>query len=60
MGVLQLAIGTHLTFDETVMQSGTLNSKGVENVLLLKHLMEHQTVNFPFTPFSSTKCENPV
>ncbi|XP_078177648.1 E2F target protein 1 (ETG1) [Carex rostrata] len=48
MGVLQLAIGTHLTFDETVMQSGTLNSKGVENVQLLKHLMEHQTVEYDF------------
>lgn len=59
MGVLQLAIGTHLTFDETVMQSGTLNTKGVENVQLLKHLMEHQMVSFPFT-FSSTKGENSV
>ncbi|KAJ4769054.1 Mini-chromosome maintenance complex-binding protein [Rhynchospora pubera] len=48
MGALQLASGTHLTLDETVMQSGTLNSKGVENVLLLKHLMEHQIVEYDF------------
>lgn len=48
MGALQLAQGTHLTIDETNMQCGTLNSKGVENASLLKHLTEWQTVtNLP-------------
>lgn len=50
MGTLQLAPGTHLTIDETNMQCGTLNSKGVENASLLKHLMEWQTVT-PSSPF---------
>ncbi|XP_020107976.1 mini-chromosome maintenance complex-binding protein [Ananas comosus] len=48
MGALQLAQGTHLTIDETNMQCGTLNSKGVENASLLKHLMEWQTVEYDF------------
>ncbi|WOL14780.1 mini-chromosome maintenance complex-binding protein [Canna indica] len=47
-GVLQLAHGTHLTIDETCMQSGNLNSKGVENARLLKHLLEYQKVEYEF------------
>ncbi|KAJ3693792.1 hypothetical protein LUZ60_009272 [Juncus effusus] len=48
IGALQLANGTHLTFDETVLQSGTLNSKGLDNLQLLKHLMDNQTVEYDF------------
>ncbi|KAL6848125.1 hypothetical protein ACP4OV_022253 [Aristida adscensionis] len=47
-GVLQLPQGTHLTFDETVLQTGSLTSKGVENTMLLKNLMESQKVEYDF------------
>ncbi|KQK02854.1 hypothetical protein BRADI_2g04117v3 [Brachypodium distachyon] len=47
-GVLQLPQGTHLTFDETLLQSGSLASKGVENTVLLKNLMESQMVEYDF------------
>ncbi|KAF3433282.1 hypothetical protein FNV43_RR24384 [Rhamnella rubrinervis] len=47
-GVLQLAEGTHLMIDETQLQSGTLNSVGVENARLLKYLMEFQKVEYDF------------
>lgn len=46
-GVLQLPQGAHLTFDETTLQTGSLSSKGVENTVLLKNLMESQTVPIP-------------
>ncbi|KAJ6806447.1 mini-chromosome maintenance complex-binding protein [Iris pallida] len=45
---LQLAPGTHLTMDETSLQDGALNSNGVENVRLLKHLMNWQKVEYDF------------
>ncbi|XP_010252100.2 PREDICTED: mini-chromosome maintenance complex-binding protein-like isoform X1 [Nelumbo nucifera] len=47
-GVLQLAEGTHLTIDETQLKAGTLNSTGVENVRLLKNLIEWQKVDYDF------------
>lgn len=47
-GVLQLPQGTHLTFDETLLRSGSLTSKGVENTVLLKTLMESQMVEYDF------------
>ncbi|KAM0889155.1 hypothetical protein ACQ4PT_027891 [Festuca glaucescens] len=47
-GVLQQPQGTHLTFDETVLQSGSLTSKGVENSVLLKNLMESLMVEYDF------------
>ena len=47
-GVLQLAEGTHLTLDETHMQAGVLDSNGVENTRLLKHLMDWQMVTLVF------------
>lgn len=43
-GPLQLSEGTHLTVDETQLHTGTLNSVGVENVRLLKTLLESQKV----------------
>ncbi|KAK8955939.1 Mini-chromosome maintenance complex-binding protein [Platanthera guangdongensis] len=48
MGVLQLAQGTHLTIDETHLETGMLNSVGVENASLLRHLLEWQTVEYVF------------
>ncbi|CAN0923837.1 Mini-chromosome maintenance complex-binding protein [Linum grandiflorum] len=48
-GTLQLAEGSHLTIDETRLQSGTLNSVGIENARLLKNLTELQKVEYDFT-----------
>ncbi|KAK6145683.1 hypothetical protein DH2020_022503 [Rehmannia glutinosa] len=48
-GILQLAEGSHLTIDETPLQSGTLNSTGVENARILKNMMESQKVEYDFT-----------
>ncbi|KAI7738486.1 hypothetical protein M8C21_016448 [Ambrosia artemisiifolia] len=47
-GVLQCAEGSHVTIDETQLQSGTLNSNGVENTRLLKDLMEFQKLEYDF------------
>ncbi|XP_028103728.1 mini-chromosome maintenance complex-binding protein-like [Camellia sinensis] len=47
-GVLQLAEGSHIMIDETHLQAGTLNSVGVENVRLIKNLMELQKVEYDF------------
>lgn len=41
-GVLQLAEGSHIIFDETKLEAGTLNSVGVENARLLKSFVELQ------------------
>lgn len=48
-GVLQLAHGSHMTIDETQLESGTLNSLGLENARLLKCLAESQKVVYDFT-----------
>lgn len=47
-GALQLAEGSHLIFDETQLEAGTLNSVGVENARLLKTVMEMQKVEYDF------------
>nr|GMC94318.1 mini-chromosome maintenance complex-binding protein [Ipomoea batatas]GMC96630.1 mini-chromosome maintenance complex-binding protein [Ipomoea batatas] len=56
-GALQFADGTHLTVDETQLQSGTLNSTGVENTRLLKNLLDVQKVEYDFTYY---KMEMPT
>lgn len=43
-GAVQLAEGTHLTLDETALQAGTLGTIGVQNLEVLKHLLEWQKV----------------
>ncbi|PIN20487.1 Conserved membrane protein [Handroanthus impetiginosus] len=48
-GFLQLAEGSHLTIDETPIQTGTLNSMGCENARVLKNMMESQKVEYDFT-----------
>ncbi|KAL0382205.1 UNVERIFIED_CONTAM: Mini-chromosome maintenance complex-binding protein [Sesamum calycinum] len=48
-GVLQLAEGTHLTIDETSLQTGTLDSVGCENARVLKNMMDLQKVEYDFT-----------
>ncbi|KAL8144560.1 hypothetical protein V2J09_017592 [Rumex salicifolius] len=47
-GVLQVADGSHLTFNETLLVPGTLNSKGVENTRLLKKFIQLQQVEYDF------------
>ncbi|KAL5569627.1 hypothetical protein UlMin_026202 [Ulmus minor] len=47
-GVLQLAEGTHLIIDETQLETGTLNSVGIDNARVLKTLMEVQKVEYDF------------
>ncbi|KAK1312714.1 Mini-chromosome maintenance complex-binding protein [Acorus calamus] len=47
-GVLQVAQGTHVTVDETLLKPGMLISTGVENARLLKYLLESQKVEYEF------------
>jgi hypothetical protein len=47
-GAVQLAEGTHLTLDETALQAGTLGTIGVQNLEVLKHLLEWQKVEYDF------------
>ncbi|XP_039002478.1 mini-chromosome maintenance complex-binding protein-like [Hibiscus syriacus] len=47
-GALQLPEGSHLMVDETQLKSGSLNSIGIENVKLLKNLIEFQKVEYDF------------
>ncbi|XP_021769315.1 mini-chromosome maintenance complex-binding protein-like [Chenopodium quinoa] len=47
-GALQLAEGSHLIIDETLLQAGTLNPTGVENARSLKNLTEMQQVEYDF------------
>ncbi|KAH7443769.1 hypothetical protein KP509_02G050200 [Ceratopteris richardii] len=47
-GDLQLADGTHLMLDETVLRSGQLNDIGLQNVHFLKNMMEWQKVEYDF------------
>ncbi|KAK9124699.1 hypothetical protein Sjap_014301 [Stephania japonica] len=47
-GALQMAEGTHLTIDETQLDSGILNSTGISNARLLKNLLECQKVEYDF------------
>ncbi|KAJ0985448.1 hypothetical protein J5N97_003804 [Dioscorea zingiberensis] len=52
-GVLQIAQGTHLTIDETHLQPGNLDSNGVHNARLLKHLIECLMVEYDFEFYTS-------
>ncbi|WCJ20040.1 Mini-chromosome maintenance complex-binding protein [Euphorbia peplus] len=65
-GALQLAEGSHLIVDETQLESGTLNSIGVENTRLLKDLITYQKgksnimpadIIMPFHPSSPSTSE---
>ncbi|KAL4342589.1 hypothetical protein GQ457_08G010140 [Hibiscus cannabinus] len=47
-GVLQLPEGSHLIVDETQLESGSLNSIGIENTKILKNLIEFQKVEYDF------------
>ncbi|KAG8473879.1 hypothetical protein CXB51_035974 [Gossypium anomalum] len=47
-GILQLPEGSHLMVDETRLESGSLNSTGIENTKLLKNLIEFQKVEYDF------------
>ncbi|KAK9804871.1 hypothetical protein WJX72_009431 [[Myrmecia] bisecta] len=45
---LQLADGTQLLLDETVLQPGTLTPTGVNNLKAIKALMDHKLVEYEF------------
>jgi len=47
-GQLQLADGTHLLVDETLIQTGQLQESGVANFQALKNLIEQQKVAYDF------------
>lgn len=47
-GALQLVAGTHLVLDETALEQGQLQDRGVKNVLALQDLIKKQVVSFEF------------
>ncbi|KAK4799680.1 hypothetical protein SAY86_025045 [Trapa natans] len=47
-GILQVPDNSHLFIDETLLDVGTLNSVGVDNVRVLKDLIESQKVMYDF------------
>lgn len=47
-GLLQMSSNTNLVIDETKLQPGVMNSKGLENVKALNDLITHQTVKYDF------------
>eukprot|EP00898_Chlorokybus_atmophyticus_P007912 jgi/Chlat1/8121/Chrsp75S07572 len=51
---VQLADGTHLILDESVMMPGTLQAVGVANLQLLKDLIESQKVEYDFQYYKLT------
>ncbi|GER40007.1 mini-chromosome maintenance complex-binding protein [Striga asiatica] len=57
-GFLQLAEGSHLIIDETLLQTGILNSTGVENARILKNMMELQKVEYDFTYYKMEMAAN--
>ncbi|KAL1916747.1 uncharacterized protein VTP21DRAFT_5451 [Calcarisporiella thermophila] len=56
-GVLQLANGTLLVIDETVLQEGTLNDTGVKNVAAIHEIIAHQRLTYAF-PFHDFKLNS--
>ncbi|CAA0837963.1 Mini-chromosome maintenance complex-binding protein [Striga hermonthica] len=57
-GFLQLAEGSHVIIDETLLQTGILNSTGVENARILKNMMELQKVEYDFTYYKMEMAAN--
>lgn len=51
-GPLQLAPGTQILLDETVMQSGTLNEVGLRNLSAVQSIIKTQCVGYDFEYFS--------
>ncbi|KAF6208897.1 hypothetical protein GE061_014639 [Apolygus lucorum] len=47
-GLLQLSDRTHLVIDETKLEIGKLQQRGVQNVQVLNTLLSDQTVNYDF------------
>lgn len=47
-GLLQLAPHTHLVLDETCLQPGKLESRGIESVLHISNLIRKQMLNVNF------------
>jgi hypothetical protein len=51
-GALQIAAGTQLVVDETVLQSGQLNETGLRNLAALQGIMQQQKLAYDFQFFS--------
>jgi len=51
-GPLQLAPGTQMLLDETVMESGTLNEVGLRNLSAVQSITKAQSVEYDFEYFS--------
>lgn len=51
-GALQIAAGTQLVVDETVLQSGQLNEIGLRNLAALQGIMQQQKVAYDFQFFT--------
>jgi hypothetical protein len=50
-GLLQISSGTHIVVDETVMEAGSLNEKGLRNLAALQNLIANQQVAYNFEYF---------
>ncbi|KAL4515627.1 hypothetical protein Ndes2437B_g07058 [Nannochloris sp. 'desiccata'] len=51
-GALQIAAGTQLVVDETVLQSGQLNENGLRNLAALQGIMQQQKLAYDFQFFT--------
>jgi Mini-chromosome maintenance replisome factor len=51
-GALQIAAGTQLVVDETVLQSGQLNEMGLRNLAALQGIMQQQKLAYDFQFFT--------
>ncbi|KAG0260041.1 hypothetical protein DFQ27_003767 [Actinomortierella ambigua] len=58
-GILQVTKGTSLLLDETAMEEGTLNDKGVKNVKAIADLSVYQTLGYVF-PFNNLDISTDV
>jgi hypothetical protein len=58
--VLQLSAGTHLLVDETAMEPGQLQERGIKNIQALQQLIEEQTIPIDFEYSGSLKFPTDV
>ncbi|KAG0224515.1 hypothetical protein BGW41_005064 [Actinomortierella wolfii] len=58
-GILQVTKGTSLLLDETAMEEGVLNEKGVKNVKAISDLSVYQTLGYVF-PFNNLDISTDV
>ncbi|CAI6363991.1 unnamed protein product [Macrosiphum euphorbiae] len=58
-GFLQLSDRTHLVVDETDLQPGNFNSKGILNLEALKNIISNQQMKYDFANFG-IQCETQI